>query len=111
MPRERVSEPLVNTLIDQNAPLGTRKQKLFCFLESGDGEFARDGGKSLKKIFECFSAFEVIEKCLNGHSGTAKDQSSAENIRMLEDDSHGMIVAREMQRRREHPRRRLLGVD
>jgi DNA-binding transcriptional regulator/RsmH inhibitor MraZ len=45
--------------------LGTREQKVFCFLESGDSEIARDGRKSFQKVFERFSAFEVTEKSLD----------------------------------------------
>ena len=45
--------------------LGTREQKVFCFLERGDSEIARDSGKSFQKVFERFSAFEVTEKSLD----------------------------------------------
>jgi len=67
---------------------------VFCFFEGGDSRFTRDGGKSLQKVLECFSAFEVIEKRLDGHSRSAKDGSSAENIRIFDDDSHEGIVSR-----------------
>jgi len=37
---QRIPESLVNALVDQNAHLGTCKQKVFCFFESGEGGFA-----------------------------------------------------------------------
>ncbi len=91
---QRVPESLIDTLVDQNAHLGTCEQKVFCFFESSDGRFTRDGGKSLQKVFECFSALEVIEKRLDGHSRSAKDGSSAENIRIFDDYAHKGIVTR-----------------
>ena len=89
---QRVPESLIDTLVDQNAHLGTCEQKVFCFFESSDGRFTRDGGKSLQKVFECFSALEVIDKRLDGHSRSAKDGSSAENIRIFDDYAHEGIV-------------------
>lgn len=91
---ERVSETLVDTLVDQDEHLGTREQKVFCFFESGDGRFARDSGKSFQKVFERFSALEVVEERLDGNSRPAKDGSSAKNIRIFGDDSHEGIVSR-----------------
>jgi len=57
--------------------LEARDEKLFRFFESSDCGFARDGGKSFQKVFDCFSAFEVIEKRLDGNARSAKDGSSA----------------------------------
>jgi hypothetical protein len=37
---------------------------VFCFFESSDGRFTRDGRKSLQKVFECFSALQVVEQRL-----------------------------------------------
>ena len=89
-----VPESLINTLVDQNAHLGTCEQEVFCFFESGDGGFPRDGGKSFQKVFECFSAFQVVEEGLDGHAGSAKHRSSAKNVRVFDNDSHERIVSR-----------------
>ena len=70
------------------------EQKVFCFFESSDGRFTRDGRKTLQKVFECFSAFEVLEERLDGHSGSAKYRSSSKDFRILDDDSHEEIVSR-----------------
>ncbi len=74
--------------------LRTREQEVFCFFESSDGRFTRDGRKSLQKVFECFSALQVVEERLDGHSGSAKHGSSAKNVRIFDDDSHEIIVSR-----------------
>ena len=65
-----------------------------CFFESSDGRFTRDGGKSLQKVFECFSALQVVEEGLHGHAGSAKHGSTANKIGVFGDDSYGMIVSR-----------------
>jgi len=67
---------------------------VFCFFESGYGHFTRDGRKSLQKAFECFSALQVVEHRLDGHSGSAKHRSSGKNVRVFDDYSHEMIVSR-----------------
>jgi hypothetical protein len=67
---------------------------MLCFFKSGDGGFARHSGKPLEKLFECLSAFQIVEERLNGHAGSAKHRSSAKNIRVFADDSYGRIVAR-----------------
>lgn len=89
-----VSESLVDTFIDQNAHLGASEEKVFRFFESSDCGFARDGGKSFQKVFDSFSAFEVIEKRLDGNARSAKDGSSAEDFWIFDDDSHKRIVSR-----------------
>jgi len=81
------------SLIDQKAHLETCEQEVFCFFESGDGGFTRDGGKSLQKVFECFPAFQVVEQSLDGHTGSAKHRSSAKNFGVFDDDSHERIVS------------------
>ena len=91
---QRVPESHIEPLVDQNAHLRTCEQKMFCFFESGDGRFTRDGRKSLQKVFECFSALQVVEERLEGHSGPAKHGSSAKNIRIFDDDPHEIIVSR-----------------
>jgi hypothetical protein len=91
---KRVAESLIDTFFDQNAHLGTSKQEVFCFFESGDGHFTRDGRKSLQKVFECFSAFQVVEERLDGNAGSAKHRSSAKNLRVFDDDAHERIVPR-----------------
>jgi hypothetical protein len=68
---------LFHKLADQNAHLGAREEKVFCFFESGDGRFARDGGESFQEVIDSFTAFEVIEKRLDGNTRPAKDGSSA----------------------------------
>ena len=73
---------------------------MFCFLEGGDGHFTGDGRKALEKVFECFSAFEIVEQRLDRDAGAAKDRSSAEDLGIFDDDSHGGIVSREVG----HPR-------
>src|SRR3979490_2117527 len=74
--------------------LGACEQEVFCFFESSDGRLTRDGRKSLQKVFECFSALQVVEQRLDGHAGSAKHRSSAQNVRIFDDNSHGMIVSR-----------------
>jgi hypothetical protein len=92
--RQRVPESLIDTFVDQNAHLWTSKQKVFCLFERSDGRFTRDGRKSLQKVFECFSAFQVVEQRLDRHSRSAKHGSSAKNIPIFDDDFHRMIVPR-----------------
>jgi hypothetical protein len=70
------------------------EQKVFCFFEGSEGRFTRDGRKTLQKLFECFSAFEVVEESLDGHTGSAEHRSSAKNVRVFDDDSHEGIVSR-----------------
>ena len=48
----------------------------------------------MQKVFQCFSAFQVVEPCLDGHSRSAKHRSSAKNIPTFENDLHRMIVRR-----------------
>jgi hypothetical protein len=92
--RQRVSETLVDTLVDQDEHLGVREQKLFCFFQSGDGRFARNGGKTFQKVFKRFSALEVVEERLDGDARPAEDGSSAKNVRIFDYDSHDGIVSR-----------------
>ncbi len=61
---------------------------MFCFFESGDGHFTPNGRKSLEKVFECFSAFQVVEEGLDGHAGSAKHRGSAKNIGIFDDKAH-----------------------
>jgi hypothetical protein len=89
-----VVKSLIDTFVDQNAHLWTCKQKVFCFFERSDCRFTRDGRKSLQKVFECFSAFQVVEQRLDRHSRSAKHGSSAKNIPIFDDDFHRMIVPR-----------------
>jgi hypothetical protein len=91
---KRVAESLIDTLVDQDAHLRASEQEVFCFFESRDGHFTRDSRKSLQKVFECFSAFQVVEERLDRHTGSAKHRSSAENVRVFDDDSHERIVPR-----------------
>jgi hypothetical protein len=91
---QRVPESLIDTFVEQNAHLRTCEQEVFCFFESGDGRFPRDGRKSFQEVFECLSAFQVVEERLDGHAGSAKHRSSAENVRVFDDDSHEGIVSR-----------------
>lgn len=93
---QSVPESLVDTLVDQNAHLRTREEKLFCFFESGDGHLTRDGRKPLQKVFECFSTLEIVEQRLDRDAGAAKHRGSAKNSWIFDDDSHAMIVAREI---------------
>src|SRR5260370_67217 len=91
---QRVAESLIDTLVDQNAHLGTREQKLFCFFESSDGHLPRDGRKALQKVFERFSALQIVEQRLDRHACSAKHRSSAKNVRIFDNHSHEMIVSR-----------------
>ncbi len=50
---------------------------MFCFLENRESRFARDGGKTIEEVLQCFSAREVIEERLDGHTSSAKHGSSA----------------------------------
>ena len=67
---------------------------MLCFLESGDSSFTRDSGEPLEKLFECLSAFEIVEESLDGDSRSTKHRSSAKNIGVFDDDSHERIVSR-----------------
>jgi len=67
-------------LIRSNAHLWTCEQEAFCFFERSYGRFTRDGRKSLEKVFECPSAFQVVEQRLDRHSRSAK------NIPVFDDD-------------------------
>src|SRR5216684_4814469 len=91
---QRVPESLIDALVDQNAHLRACEQEVFCFFKGSNGRFTRDGGKSLQKVFECFSALEVVEQRLNRHSGSAKHRTSPKNVRVFDDDSHEVIVSR-----------------
>jgi hypothetical protein len=73
-------------------------EALFGFFESGEGGLAGDGGEAIEKVLECFSAFEVVEESLQGHTGTAEDGGSAEDVRVSDDDVHSGIVARRKSR-------------
>src|SRR5215472_16455309 len=68
--------------------LGTREQKMFCFLKSSDGGFARDGGKPFQKLFESFTALQIVEQRLDGHARSTKHRCSAKNIGVFDDNSH-----------------------
>ena len=94
---QRVPESLVDTLVYKNAHLRTREQEVFCFFEGSDGQLTRDGGKSLQKVFERFSALQVVEESLDRHSRSAKHRSSAKDIGILDDGSHVSIVSRATQ--------------
>ncbi len=72
---------------------------MFCFFESRNGGLTRDRGKTLQKVFECLSPFQIIEESLDRNSRSAKHRSSAKNIRVFGDNSHERIVSRRM----EHP--------
>jgi len=91
---QRAAESLIDTFVDQNAHLGAREQEMFCFFKSSDGGLTRDGGKSLQEVIECFSALQVVEERLDGHSRSAKHRSSAKNTRVIGDDFHERMVSR-----------------
>lgn len=91
---QRIPESLINTLVCQNEYLGTRQQRMFCFFESSDDRFTRDGRKSIEKIFERFSALQVVGERLDGHSRPAKHRSADKNVGIFDDNSHERIVSR-----------------
>src|SRR6266481_5316480 len=91
---QRVPESLIDALVDQNAHLRACEQEVFCFFKGSNGRFTRDGGESLQKVFECFSALEVVEQRLNRHSGSVKHRTSPKNVRVFDDDSYEVIVSR-----------------
>jgi hypothetical protein len=91
---QRVPESLIDAFVDKNANLWTREQKVLSFFERSDGGFTRDGRKSLQKIFERFSSFQVVKQSLHRHSRSAEHRSSAENSRIFDDDFHRTIVPR-----------------
>jgi hypothetical protein len=72
---------------------------MLCFLESGDRRFTRYSGKPLEKLFECLTAFEVVEESLDRDSCSTEHRSSAKNIWVFDDNSHERIVSRQV----EHP--------
>jgi hypothetical protein len=89
-----VPESFVDTFVDQNTHLRTGEQKALRFFEGSDRRFARDGGKALQEVFECFAALQVVKQSLDRHSRPAKDRSSSEDIVILDDDIHDRIVPR-----------------
>src|SRR5437867_10437038 len=76
---------------------------MFCFFESSDSGFTRHSRKSLEKLFERLSTFQIVEECLDWHSRSTKHRSSAKNIPVFDDDSHETIVSWRM----EHPNGKL----
>jgi hypothetical protein len=58
-------------LIGPNVYLGTCEQDVIDFFESADERLTRDGGKSLHKFFECFSARQAVEQNLDGRTRAA----------------------------------------
>src|SRR5216684_1880448 len=64
------------------------------FLESSHDHLTRDDRKPLQKVFECFSTLQIVEQRLDRHARTAKHRSSTKDIRVRDNDSHGMIVSR-----------------
>jgi hypothetical protein len=78
----------------QDAHLGAREQKVFCFFERSDGHLTRDGRKPIQKVFERFSALQIVEQRLDRHARTAKHRSSTKNIGIFDNDSHGVMVSR-----------------
>jgi hypothetical protein len=90
--RQRIPESLINTFVEQNAHLGTCKQKMLRLLECGEGRFARDGRKAPQKFFEAISTLDVVEKRLDGHAGSAEHGRAAEDVRIFDDDVHERIV-------------------
>ena len=97
MTGQRIAESLVDAFVDQDVHLGTREKQVFCFFESSDSGFTRHGGKSLQKVFECLSVFQIVEEGLDWHTRSTKDRTSAKNIRVFDDNSHGKIVSRRVQ--------------
>ncbi len=83
MTGQRIAESLVDTFVDQDAHLGAREQQVFCFFESSDSGLTRHGGKPLEKLFECLSAFQIVEESLDWDARSTKHRSSAKNIRVL----------------------------
>ena len=67
---------------------------MLCFFECSGGRITRDSRKTLQKVFECFSPFQVIEQGLDRHSRAAKHRSSAKNVPIFDYDFHPMIVPR-----------------
>src|SRR5947209_274047 len=76
---------------------------MFCFFESSDSGLTRYGGKSLEKLFERLSSFQIVEEGLDWDSRSTKHRSSAKNIPVFDDDSHETIVSWRM----EHPNGKL----
>lgn len=61
MTAQIASESLIDTFVDQNTHLRAGEQKVLRLFESGDCRFTGDGGKALQEVFECLSAFQVVE--------------------------------------------------
>jgi hypothetical protein len=73
------------TLVRQNPHLGFGGQNLLSLFQSGDRHRAGHRRKSFQKFVERFSTFERVEQRLERDSCSAKDRSSSQNIRVLDD--------------------------
>jgi len=88
-----IPEPLIDTFVDQNPHLRAGEQQFLRFFESGDRRLSCHGRKALEEVFECFAALQVVEQRLNRHTCPAKDGSPSEDVFVLNDDIHVVIVA------------------
>jgi len=92
MPGQIGAEPLIDALVEQNAHLRAGEQKVLGFYECGERRFARDGGKTLQKVFECFATLQVVEQSLDRYSGSTKNRGACKDIRILDDYAHTRIL-------------------
>ncbi len=65
---------------------------MLCLFERGDGRFSRNRGKTLQKLFEGFSPFQIVEQCPDRHSRSAKHRGSAKYVPIFADDFHFKII-------------------
>ena len=79
---QAVPEPHIDSFVDQDAHLGTREQKMLCFFECGDSRFARDCRGPIQKVFDAFSAFQVVKERLDGNSRSTEHRGPFKNLRL-----------------------------
>jgi hypothetical protein len=88
---QTVPETLIDAFVDQNAHYGTCKQEVFRFFERGNGRFSRDSRKSLEKVFQRFSAFQVVEQRLDRHTRSPKHSRHRKLTRPLTRSGHMLL--------------------
>jgi len=62
--------------------------------ERNEGRFAGNGGKTLQKLLEGFSAFQLVKQSPDRHASATEYWGSVKDVRIFEDDSHNLNLAR-----------------
>jgi|SRR5580658_9307047 hypothetical protein len=70
------------------------REKLLSFFERGDSHLSRNGGITLKELFEGMPSLQRVKEELKGHARTAKHRRSTKNVWIFDDDAIGGIHSR-----------------